>query len=200
MRHFKCIKLIALAAFAVAGTAFAQENMIQNAGFEDGVLEPWSVYGDAAAPNIDKDAHTGAHALKIEVQAPGANFWDAGLQYKPDHVIFEDGIDYTWAFFAKSDPPVEINIKPELAVDPWTAYGDKRANLTEEYQEFWTEWNVQAVVQPAALTLHIQFGKATLWFDDARWYEGAYEPFDGEPQSVNPNGKAAATWASLKSQ
>ncbi len=197
MRH---LKLIALAAFAVAGTAFAQENMIQNAGFEDGVLEPWSIYPGGTAHEIDKDAHTGGHALKIDIAAPGANFWDAGLQYKPDGTVFEDGIDYTWAFFAKSDPPVEINIKPELAVDPWTAYGEVRANLTEEYQEFWTEWKVEVAVEPAALTLHIQFDKAALWFDDARWYEGKYEPFNPEPQSVDPNGKAAATWASLKTQ
>ncbi len=197
MRHFKHI---ALAAFVVAGTAFAQENMIQNAGFEDGVMEPWSVYGAAAANIVKNDVHSGDYALKIDIPAPGANFWDSGLQYKPAGVVFEDGIDYTWAFFAKSDPPVEINIKPELAVDPWTAYGDKRAFLTEEYQEFWTEWTVPAPVNPAALTLHIQFDQASLWFDDARWYEGAYEPFGGEPQSVDPNGKAAATWASLKAQ
>lgn len=200
MRRFKLVKLVALAVLAAAGTAFAQENMIQNAGFEDGVLDPWSAYGDAATSVVKKDVHSGGHALKVDVPGPGANFWDAGLQYKPAGVVFEDGIDYTWAFFAKSDPPVEINIKPELAVDPWTAYGDKRAFLTEEYQEFWTEWTVPADVNPAALTLHIQFDKASLWFDDARWYEGNYEPFNGEPQSVDPNGKAAATWASLKTQ
>ena len=44
MKRFKLVKLVALAVLAAAGIAFAQENRIQNAGFEDGVLDPWSVY------------------------------------------------------------------------------------------------------------------------------------------------------------
>ena len=192
---------LALAAcFALAAAAQEPVNMIENPGFEEGVLDPWSVYGGMPTTVERDNAHTGRHSLRVDVAAPGANFWDSGVQYKPDGTVFEAGIEYTWAFFAKSDPPVEINIKPELAVDPWTAHGARRAFLTEEYQEFWTEWTVPAAVNPAALTLHIQFDKSTLWFDDARWYEGNYVPFEGEPQSVDPNGKSAAVWGALKTR
>ena len=188
--------------FASAATAQDPVNMIENPGFEDGVLLPWNKYGADATTTIvgRPDVHTGRHALKIDVAGPGENFWSAGLQYKPVGVVFEEGVLYTWAFFAKSDPPVEINIKPELAQDPWTAYGAKRAFLVEEYQEYWTEWTAPIDVNPASLTLHIQFDQSTIWIDDARWYEGAYVPFDGEPQSVDPSGKAAAVWASLKAR
>jgi hypothetical protein len=103
--------------------------------------------------------------------------------------------------FFKSDPPVRVNIKPELGADPWTAYGENQVQLTEEYQEFWTEWNVGGSdVVPASLTLHVQFDAATIWMDDVRWYEGDYEPFEGgAPQSVDPIGKATTTWGRLKS-
>ena len=104
--------------------------------------------------------------------------------------------------FFKSDPSVTVNIKPELGVDPWNALGEQQVQVTEEYQEFWTEFNVGGNdVVPASLTLHVQFDAATIWMDDVRWYEGAYEPFaGGTPQAVDPLEKATTTWGQLKSR
>lgn len=203
MRHLWKIAAVAVC-FVFASAAMGEDpvNMIENPGFEDGVLQPWNKYGANAVTSIvgNRDVHTGKRALRIDVAGPGENFWSAGLQYKPPGVVFEDGVLYTWSFFAKSDPPVEVNLKPELAQDPWTGFGAKRAFLVEEYQEYWTEWTPPNDVNPASLTLHVQFDKSTIWIDDARWYKGAYTPFGGEPQSVNPSGKAAAVWASLKAR
>ncbi|MBT3269318.1 hypothetical protein HN371_19385 [Candidatus Poribacteria bacterium] len=186
-------------AITIAGAQ--EENLVTNADFEDELLDPWGNYGPITVELADKaDAHTGTEAMKITVAAAGVNFWDAGVQFS-DNIFFAKNTDYTWAMFFKSDPPVRVNIKPELGADPWTAYGENQVQLTEEYQEFWTEWNVGGSdVVPASLTLHVQFDAATIWMDDVRWYEGDYEPFEGgAPQSVDPIGKATTTWGRLKS-
>ena len=190
-------------AFALLATlAGAQDNMVTNADFENGVLDPWSSYGPVTLEMAARaDAHSGTEAMMATVPGPGANFWDAGIQWKPD-IFFAKNTDYTWAMFFKSDPPVRVNIKPELGVDPWTAFGENQVQLTEEYQEFWTEWDVGGNdIVPASLTLHVQFDQATIWMDDVRWYEGDYEPFEGtEPQAVDPTEKAATTWGQVKSR
>ena len=159
------------------------------------MLWPWKDAATSTAP-----VSSSPKLPVITVAAAGVNFWDAGVQFS-DNIFFAKNTDYTWAMFFKSDPPVRVNIKPELGADPWTAYGENQVQLTEEYQEFWTEWNVGGSdVVPASLTLHVQFDAATIWMDDVRWYEGDYEPFEGgAPQSVDPIGKATTTWGRLKS-
>ncbi len=193
----------AAAAFGLAVTVGVaqEENLVTNPDFENGVLDPWRSYGPITVELADKaDAHTGTEAMKITVPGPGANFWDSGVQFD-DNIFFPKNTDYTWAMFFKSDPPVSVNIKPELGVDPWNAFGETQVQVTEEYQEFWTEWNVGGSdIVPASLTLHVQFDAATIWMDDVRWYEGDYEPFEGgAPQAVDPVGKATTTWGRLKS-
>ncbi|GIX06718.1 MAG: hypothetical protein KatS3mg115_1121 [Candidatus Poribacteria bacterium] len=197
--------ILALGLVAAAYAAETPENLIPNWGFEDGVVAPWTAYGQAVLSMADKqDAFAGSEALKIEVAAAGVNFWDSGVQYKGagENIFFEGGVQYTWAFFMKADPPVRINIKPELAVDPWTGYGEKQVDVTDEYQEFWTTWQTPADVVPASLTLHVAFNAATLWMDEVRWYEGEYIPYEEwgqeQPQAVDPAGKLATTWAQLK--
>ena len=170
-RLFRVFAVTAALGF-VAVAAMAQgENFITNADFEDDLWDPWVSYGPVTEDISKKaDAHTGNAAMMATIPEAGANFWDAGIQYKPD-IFFAKDTDYTWAMFMKADVDIEVNIKPELGMDPWTAYGEKRAQLTGEYQEFFTEFNVGgADVVPASLTLHVQFGKAVIWLDDARWY------------------------------
>ena len=124
MRHSWKIVAAAVAvcaAFASAAMGEDPVNLIENPGFEDGVLHPWNKYGAAAVATVvigKQDVHTGKRALKIEVAEKGVNFWDAGLQYRQAGVVFEEGVLYTWSFFAKSDPPVEVNLKPELGAGP----------------------------------------------------------------------------------
>lgn len=201
MRYARLVSAVAACAL-VASTAGAQDNLVTNADFENGVLDPWRSYGPVTVELAAKaDAHTGTEAMKAVVPGPGANFWDAGIQFDDD-IFFAKNTDYTWAMFFKSDPPVLVNIKPELGVDPWNGFGETQVQVTEEYQEFWTEWNVGGNdIVPASLTLHVQFDAATIWMDDVRWYEGDYEPSEGgAPQAVDPIGKAATTWGQMKAR
>ncbi|GIX06719.1 MAG: hypothetical protein KatS3mg115_1122 [Candidatus Poribacteria bacterium] len=186
-----------VAALALSGSmALAQENMLRNGGLEDGVVDPWISYGQATLSVTSDNVYEGSFALQVEVPAAGANFWDSGVQYQ-EGVVFEAGTTYTWAFFAKADHTVNINIKPELAQDPWTGYGEHQVELTTDWQEFYATWTPDTLVQPASLTLHVAFDAATLWIDAARWYVGEYVPYESVT-AVDPKGKLATTWAQLK--
>ncbi|MHC4519184.1 MAG: sugar-binding protein, partial [Planctomycetota bacterium] len=59
----------------------APVNMLANGGFEDGVMDPWSIYGDATGEVVADDPAEGDACLHITVNSAGANFWDAGLQH-----------------------------------------------------------------------------------------------------------------------
>ena len=187
--------LTALCALSLTLGASAVENLIQNPGFEEGVVDPWTSYG-AVELSVTNDAYDGDFALEAKVLEKGANFWDSGVQYHPD-ISFAANTTYTWALFFKSDPPVEINMKPELAADPWTGYGESRQNLTSDWAEYYVEFTPDADVNPASLTLHVAFDVATIWIDNARWYVGTYTPAE-LPTAVEPEGKLATTWGSLK--
>ncbi len=149
-------------------------NMLTNGGFEDGVTDPWTTYGDAAMEVVQESPIEGSSCLHVTVNSAGANFWDAGLQ-NAGHV-FEAGKKYTLsAFLRTSQGTMDINFKPELAADPWTGYGDQIFTMTEE----WTEYNVTTPVlaedvNPASITFHIAFAAGDFWIDGVRFYEGDY--------------------------
>ena len=199
LRSMARMGVMALAAtFTVA--ASAQDNLISNGDFEAGTTDPWGVYGDAALMLDEGDAFAGSASLKVEVNSVGANCWDAGLQYNVD-VTFTGGTLYTWAAFVKSEGSKEINWKPELAADPWTAYGEQYLTMSADWTEYFVEFTPEADVAPASLTMHIQAGDEDFWIDNARWYEGAYVPGDtGAPTAVEADGKATTTWGSLKTR
>ena len=150
------------------------QNLLANGGFEDGVMAPWSTYGDVTAEVVSDDPIEGNSCLHLTVGSAGANFWDAGLQHTGH--IFEAGKQYTLSAFLKcSAGTLDINFKPELAADPWSGFGDQIFTMTEE----WTEFSVTTPVfdtdvSPAAITFHIAFAAADFWIDNVRFYEGEY--------------------------
>jgi hypothetical protein len=159
-------------------------NILTNGGFEDGVMDPWSTYGDFVTTAevvqvlegaaIPEDPIEGSSCLHITVSDAGANFWDAGLQNAG--YVFEAGKKYTLSVFLKSKSgTLDINLKPERGADPWEGYGDQVFTITEE----WAEYNVttpviDADVDPASITFHIAFTAGDFWVDGARFYEGDY--------------------------
>jgi len=159
-------------------------NLLTNGGFEDGVPDPWSTYGDLVTTAevvqvlegaaIPEDPIEGSSCLHVTVADAGANFWDAGLQ-NAGHV-FEAGKKYTLSVFLKSKSgTLDINFKPERAADPWEGYSDEVFTITEE----WAEYNVttpviDADVDPASITFHIAFTAGDFWVDGVRFYEGDY--------------------------
>ena len=179
------------------------ENILQNPGFEDGIVNPWTSYGAVQIEVVGKEADPieGDFCLHVTVLQRGANFWDAGVQYK--NLVFEKGEKYTLAVFLKAKKPMNINLKPELAQDPWTGYGERQVTMTEEWQEFHTTTpKMPATVNPAEITFHVAFDVNEFWMDYVRFYEGDYVEPDletGKPKAVRFADKLTTIWGRVKS-
>ena len=179
---------VLLIGFILFSPSHAQEveNLLINGGFEDGVLAPWSTYGNVTTEVVEvlvgaavpEDPIEGDFCLHVVVPEAGANFWDAGLQ--PSGEVFEQGKKYTVSAFLKcNEGTLQINMKPELAIDPWTGYGEQMMTITEE----WAEYSVTTPVFtedviPAGITFHIGMTPGDFWIDAVRFYEGDYVPPD----------------------
>ena len=154
-------------------------NILANGGFEDGVAEPWSTYGDATLEVVQELAGAavpeapieGGSCLDVVVTTAGANFWDAGLQHGGH--VFEAGKQYTLSAFLKcSQGTLDINFKPELAADPWTGYGDQVFTMTDQWAEYSvTTPVIEADVDPGSITFHIAYAAADFWIDGVRFVE-----------------------------
>jgi len=157
----------------------APANILANGGFEDGVAEPWSTYGDATMEVVQELVGAavpeapieGGSCLHVVVAAAGANFWDAGLQHAGH--VFEAGKQYTLSAFLKcSQGTLDINFKPELAADPWTGYGSQAFTMTDTWAEYSVTTDVITEdVNPASITFHIAYAAADFWIDGVRFVE-----------------------------
>jgi len=154
-------------------------NILANGGFEDGVPDPWSTYGDATLEVVQELAGAavpeapieGGSCLHVVVGSAGANFWDAGLQHAGH--VFEAGKQYTLSVFLKcKEGTLDINLKPERGEDPWEGYGDQIFTMTDTWAEYSiTTPVIEAEVVPATITFHIAFAPGEFWVDDARFVE-----------------------------
>jgi hypothetical protein len=186
-------------------------NYFLNGGFEDGVLDPWGVYGGATAEvvselvgvAINQDPIEGDLCLHVTVPAAGANWWEVGLV--PSGAVFEQGKKYTVSAFLKcKEGTFQVDFKPQKAADPWTGYGQETFTITEEWAEYSVTTPVFAEnVTPAGVTFHIGFAAGEFWIDGVRFYEGDYvEPDLGLPELASrPNPEDGAyhedTWITL---
>lgn len=198
MKRFFQKSLSVVCALALSGNmAQAATNLIKNGGFEEGTTNPFSVYGAATLKLDTTEKYAGNASCYVDVASKGANFWDSGFQYL--NIEFEANTQYTFAAFVKAEAPKQINFKPELSADPWTAYGEKMMDITTSWKEYYVEFQPPVKVTPAALTLHIAADDVNFWIDNVRWYVGTYEP-ETIPTAVDPKEKATTTWAALKSR
>ena len=119
------------------------ENLLDNGGFEDGVPAPWGTWGGVTTEVVEEledaavreDPIEGNFSLHVLVPALPENYWDVGLY--PSGVVFGQGKKYTFsAFFKCKTGTLDIELKPELDQDPWTAYGEQIFTMTEEWTEF----------------------------------------------------------------
>jgi hypothetical protein len=194
VRHILSSLAMVLVLLLVTGYAHGAENLLANGGFEDGVMDPWSIYGDAPGEVVQAGAIEGKYCLHVTTPK-GGNFWDAGLQHAGH--IFETGKSYTLAAFLKSPDKLEINFKPELGEDPWTGYGSQAFTMTETWQEYHIETGaIPDKVDPATITFHIAYEVGEFYIDAVRFYEGAYTP--GEVSAVRPQAKLATVWGKIK--
>ena len=184
-----------------SGYVYGVENILKNGGFESGVPDPWATYGDVQIEVVGKEADPveGTHCLHV-ITHKGANFWDAGIQYRD--MIFEKGKKYTLAAFLKASKPLKINFKPELAQNPWTGYGEQQFEMSQEWKEYYVTTPVfDSDVSPAQITFHVAFDDGEFWMDGVRFFEGDYvKPEFLQPSAVKPVDKLSTTWAEVKSR
>ena len=200
MRIFRVSTVVCAALFFVGG-AYGVQNLLENGGFETGAFDPWATYGNVQVEVVGKEADPieGNYCLHV-ITHKGANFWDAGIQYR--NMVFEKGKKYTLAAFLKAKKPIKINFKPELAQNPWTGYGEKQFEIGTEWKEYYVTTPVfDAEVKPAQITFHVAFDDGEFWMDAVRFFEGDYvEPEFLQPSAVKPTDKLATTWAAVKTR
>ncbi len=158
-------------------------NLLTNGGLEWGTLEGWGGYGDntrevvteLVGADVPEPPAEGAYCMHVVVNSAGANFWDGGVQTFQNQV-FEAGKQYTFSVWLKCASGTRmINLKPEIAADPWTGYGDQQVTMTDTWAEYSVTTPVfEADVTPTSITLHIQYEPGEFWIDGARFYEGEY--------------------------
>ncbi len=183
-----------LIAVVASGPSQAQDvtNLFQNPGFETGQRTPWGSYGgggatvtstvvtDCAGANVPEGPIEGKYCLNVKVSGAGTNFWDGAVSpvLIAGNGTFQKGKKYTLSLFFKSKSgTATINLKPELAQDPWTGYGETQITATEKWAEYYTTTPVFASdVTPAHVTFHVEFKAQEFWIDDVKWYEGDYVP------------------------
>lgn len=203
---------VLLTGFMGFSPGHAQEvvNILDNGGFEDGVVAPWGAYGDVSTEVVQdlvgaavtEDPIEGDSCLHITVNSAGVNFWDVGLQHRGH--VFEQGRKYTLSAFLKcGEGTLRINFKPELSQNPWTGYGEQAFTMTEEWAEYSTTTYVFTEdLSPANITFHIGYAAGDFWIDGVKFYEGDYVPTvikRASASSPNPLDGAIYedTWASL---
>ena len=193
-----------LAGLAGLDPSHAQDavNLLNNGGFEDGVMTPWGIYdntgGGASAEVVTDDPIERDYCLHVMVPQVNANFWDVGVNQ--GGLVFEAGKNYTLSAWLKCDTgTLDFNYKPEIAQDPWTGYGEQTLTMTDEWEEYSTTTNViPADVSPAEIVIHIGFAAAEIWIDGVRWYEGDYvaptpPTVEERAGATNPNPLDGAT-------
>ncbi len=177
------------------GASYAQEieNLLTNGNFEDGTETGWGGYGghtreivtELVGANIPEEVVEGSYCMNVVVPTAGANFWDAGIQTFYSGV-FESGKQYTFSVWLKSkEGALQLNLKPELAQDPWTGYGDQMVTITEEWAEYHVTTPVlTADVNPAQISIHVQQQAGEFWLDYAQLYVGDYVPTVFKPRTT----------------
>ena len=207
------LNAVLLVAFMVCCPSQAQDengNYFPNGGFEDGILDPWYIYGGATAEVVDELVGAaiaegpieGDLCLHVRVPEANPNWWEIGLV--PSGAVFEKGKKYTVSAFLKcKQGTFQVDFKPQKGEDPWTGYSQQTFTITDE----WVEYSVTTPVftenvTPAGVTFHIGFAVGEFWIDGVRFYEGDYvAPVFKSYTAEKPNPADGAllkqTWASL---
>jgi len=186
----------------VAARAGAIDNIARNGDFEDG-LDEWEVRqseGTVATAEEDfDDSVKGGASASFEIEVSKGVTWHIAL-FQDNHFL-DGGTDYTLAFWAKAELPRPVDFYMELKEAPWTSYGRKSIDLTEEWVEYWSEWTQGPDVPAAWLRIAVGQIGTNFWVDNVRFYEGDYEPDPdvGRAQAVDARAKLATAWGGIKS-
>lgn len=181
------------------------ENLVQNAGFEDGVVAPWTMWVEDSAAvatmTIDNEEKlTGDHSLLIDVSKEGSG---QRVELHQNPFVLENNQELTYALWAKTEGgsrPARMIVNHRA--DPWTSYAFKEITVTEEWTEFWAPVVMTADDDMVGIYVELRDTVGKVWFDNFRLYEGEYieEDLEGmQAATVEPRGKLVSTWAAAKS-
>ncbi len=197
MRNYTILGTLGLLIVLIGwGTALGQgyENLLLNGGFEDGVLDPWTTYGNTFDV-VMEDPIEGNYCVRTDIAQPGANFWDVFFKYPG--LVFENGKHYTFAAFLRCDSgEQQIMLKPELDQAPNTGYGAETVTITDQWQEYYVTTPVfTGNVTPADVVFLMAYDAGTVWIDNVRLFEGDYVPPVIETKTIarNPSPETGAT-------
>ena len=85
---------------------------------------------------------------------------------------------------------------------PWNIYILQVISLTEIWKEFFITFIMPENDVNSRAEIIMGTDKNDVWVDHVRLYEGKYvQDIEGaEPHAIEPNGKLATTWATLKNE
>ncbi len=174
--------LIGLAMCSPPGYGQDIVNLLENPGFESGTRDSWNIYGsvtvevvtECEGAAVPEEPIEGDYCLYLDVAEGIANYWDAGLQ--PTGEELNQGKRYTCSAFMKSKQgELQVNMKIELSVDPWTAYAEGMQTITEEWAEYHVTTDVlTSTVSSPGFSFHVGSAVGGFWVDDVKYYEGQY--------------------------
>lgn len=192
---------------AVSQMALGQANLLQNPGFEDPTNAPWTMWvegqADGAAAEMiidDSESIVGDQSMLINITAEGG---DKRVELHQRPFVANNGDVLTYAVWAKTESGKTrvASLRSNERADPWTTYGSKEIEITDQWTEFWTP--VEMTADSVNLGIYVELkdtpAPARIWFDNFRFYVGDYVPEDIGPAAVAPNGKSTTTWATIKS-
>ena len=201
--------LVLITCLLSSGWAVAEEeaeNLLNNGGFKDDILDPWVTEGAAGAAievvgklkaDVPEAPIEGDLCLHVVVEQKGLATWDSTLKYI--NLVFEKGKKYTLSAFLKSDDEMQIRFKPQLNMNPFTGYGEQVFTMTNKWQEYHvTTPTMDEVVNPANISFHFNFDVGEFWMDCVKWYEGEYVPAEVGGHAVAPGNKLTTTWGNLR--
>jgi len=212
--------------FATADTPFEfgkwkkGENLIVGSDFEDLVpagattfnlkngkrawtLEDGTCCGRGAEYHWELDKtefHSEKQSLKVTCVKSSGTDWHAKVRH--EGTSMKGGRDYTVAFWAKAEKARTVSLSVQLQHDPWDFFQGGDFNLTTQWVEYTKTFTAPKDIDKD-MWVGLAIGKSaeTFWIDDFRFWEGKLDDEitpEPKPRAVEPKGKAALTWASLK--
>lgn len=194
--------------FGLATFIYAEEfpeNILKNGDFDDN-LDQWHHWTHASANAVflteGKKAEPiiGKNVAYVNIAKGGDAVGHIQLYQQP--FFLEKDTIYTYGLWAKSEKPRNATIRIMHQGVPWNVYISKTISLTEEWKEFFITFKMSVDDANSRAGIIMGTNKNDVWVDHVRLYEGEYvQDIEGaEPQAVEPDGKLAMTWATLKEQ
>jgi len=178
----------------------APKNIVPNPDFVKDA-EGWSFGADYGTFKVDPSVKgIVGNAVLAKVDKVGANAWEPEI-HSPGFDL-KNGVKYTYAFWAKAEAGKTRVLGARFEqLDTWVGIGED-ITINDQWKDYrftgvWTHPG-----SPPQVVIHIAMNVppeplVDVWFSNFRVYEGDYVV---ETTPVNPMGRLATAWGSLKNK